>query len=348
MNWNLRETAVYSLSTKLLGLLLMNFRDEQPYLMDDLGGDFKLYVANHEFENKWARTIQNLDSTSLKTIETLKNRFLSLPNKREVHINSGYSFKYLFKKTPLKELLDIEKSKNLRRFINKAIKFWQFPGLDIEDSVFYYKHGLDRISSRSTEYLKGTDFLDIGSFHGDSAIALLEFEYRKIHCFDISSKSTERLEFNLNRIGLNPTKYNSILAKVGSINGSSMISNDTGKSNFSDTHHNEINKAVDYYVPNITIDDYCESNNLTPKLMKADVEGALMDVVLGAKHTIQKNRPILTLAIYHNPVEFFEVKPFLESIVDNYKFEIRKLTHRTGRNSSHIETFLIGTPIEIC
>ena len=47
--------------------------------------------------------------------------------------------------------------------------------------------------------------------------------------------------------------------------------------------------------------------------------------IKGAKNTIQKHRPVLCLAIYHSPQEFFEAKPLLEEFVENanYKLEIQ-------------------------
>lgn len=42
--------------------------------------------------------------------------------------------------------------------------------------------------------------------------------------------------------------------------------------------------------------------------------------------TIKRDRPVLSLSIYHNPKEFFEIKPALERIVKtlNYKITIEK------------------------
>lgn len=346
INW--RETRLYSLVTRCIGLILMEFRDNTSYITDDLGGDFKVYVNNIEFDKIWKKTTAGLGEDSINTITILKNRFKKFPSRSEIQLQTGYSIFYLFKNYGGFKKIGIEKSIDFYRFWRRIVKFWQLPGLEIEDSVFYYKHGLDKLNNKSKLYLRQADFLDIGSFQGDSAISLFDFDYKKIHCFDLSAFSLRKLESNLKRMSIPETRYCTILSKVGSQFGITRVLNDTGKSNLKEFDTpNKNRSSYQYELPEITIDKYCTDTNISPKLIKADVEGALMNVILGAKNTIIQNRPILTLAIYHNPIEFFEVKPLLESWVENYKFEIRKLTHRTGRNSCHIETFLIGIPGEL-
>ncbi|GAB7141350.1 hypothetical protein RsTz2092_13270 [Deferribacterales bacterium RsTz2092] len=62
--------------------------------------------------------------------------------------------------------------------------------------------------------------------------------------------------------------------------------------------------------------------------------------------TIQRFRPVLSLAIYHNPEEFFETKPLLEQIVKglNYTFKIQK--HSTYPLNIN-ETALFAYPQEL-
>jgi hypothetical protein len=102
-----------------------------------------------------------------------------------------------------------------------------------------------------------------------------------------------------------------------------------------------------YQIETMAIDDYFWNTPNLVKLFKADVEGALLDVILGSKRVISENKPILLLAVYHNPHEFFEVKNLIQSWDLNYKFMLKKLTHRRLRNAAHIETFLIGVPKEL-
>ena len=74
-----------------------------------------------------------------------------------------------------------------------------------------------------------------------------------------------------------------------------------------------------------------------------DIEGFGLAGVRGMVETLKKYRPVLSLAIYHNPDEFFKIKPFIASLNLNYRFAIRKFSH------THLmaETSLLAWPAEL-
>lgn len=59
-------------------------------------------------------------------------------------------------------------------------------------------------------------------------------------------------------------------------------------------------------------------------LIKLDTEGFETKIILGAKEIIKKNKPVLLIAIYHTPEDFFELKDILLSLNPDYKFMIRR------------------------
>lgn len=74
-----------------------------------------------------------------------------------------------------------------------------------------------------------------------------------------------------------------------------------------------------------TLDNFIkEKNILQVNLIKIDVEGEEQKVIQGAINTIAKHKPILAISIYHNPQDFFEIKPWIESIQPEYKFIVKK------------------------
>lgn len=88
-----------------------------------------------------------------------------------------------------------------------------------------------------------------------------------------------------------------------------------------------------------SIDDFIQQHNIQNLgLIHLDVEGLETSVIQGDKHTIQKYKPILLISIYHNPEDFFDLKPMLEAWDLGYNFKIRKL----ARN--RFELMLIGYP----
>lgn len=91
-------------------------------------------------------------------------------------------------------------------------------------------------------------------------------------------------------------------------------------------------------VPVVTLDDYCETNGIEKVgLIKLDIEGMEMFMLRGGRKIIERDRPTLLISIYHNPNDFFEIKPMIESWELEYKMTIRKPTN----GSIVAETLLI-------
>ena len=94
----------------------------------------------------------------------------------------------------------------------------------------------------------------------------------------------------------------------------------------------------------VTIDSEKEKFQFTAEFIKMDVEGFGWNVIKGAIKTIQEDRPVLSLGVYHNPEELFKIKPFLEENLPNYKFEFQ--LQQFSESEFHDMT-LIGYPKEI-
>ena len=69
-----------------------------------------------------------------------------------------------------------------------------------------------------------------------------------------------------------------------------------------------------FTVETITVDKYVQENNLNVGLIKVDVEGTEQRLLKGAIETIKSQKPILVFSIYHNPNDFFEIKPLIEKL----------------------------------
>ena len=57
-----------------------------------------------------------------------------------------------------------------------------------------------------------------------------------------------------------------------------------------------------------------------------DIEGAELDALKGAVHTIQTYRPKLAISIYHKPEDLVEIPLYLMEIMPDYQFYIRHYT----------------------
>ena len=61
-----------------------------------------------------------------------------------------------------------------------------------------------------------------------------------------------------------------------------------------------------------TVDAVVKERNLEVGLIKVDVEGFEPQVIQGALETIKSQKPVLVLATYHQPDEYYELKPYLD------------------------------------
>ena len=92
----------------------------------------------------------------------------------------------------------------------------------------------------------------------------------------------------------------------------------------------------------VTLDKFCEDRNISNiKLIKADVEGMGLDMLLGAENTIRGNRPVLSLSIYHNKEELFGIYQTLKTWNLGYHFIVKNLLHNIA------ELTLIAWPEEL-
>ena len=82
------------------------------------------------------------------------------------------------------------------------------------------------------------------------------------------------------------------------------------------------NENGDIILPIYSLDDYF-SNKAPFTLLKADVEGAEIGMLKGAKDIIRKNKPKLSLSIYHNLFDFVSMAEYIYSLVPDYRFYVR-------------------------
>ena len=59
-------------------------------------------------------------------------------------------------------------------------------------------------------------------------------------------------------------------------------------------------------------------------MIKLDTESCEADIIKGAVNVLRKDKPVLAIAMYHTPIDFFELKTQLENLNLGYKFMIRR------------------------
>jgi len=277
----------------------------------------------------------------------------------------------------LKENLDENSKKYVEFFIDSAIRMpsrytkdwkkmqiigdplsqWYYPTwlLDLyasykaKSKLYYFGHGLDIMPAKVKDYIENKIAFDLGSFDGGSALMLSKnYNFSHIHSFDISLINLEKIKTNLKN---NDNKKNIILHHLAlgdKVTTFEFEDNGEQWTNIKSTPKN--NKVI---VNQSTLDIFMEKyKDQQIGFIKMDIEGAEMDCLKGAKESIIKHRPILALSIYHSIDQFFNIKPFVESLNCNYKFIITQLRVNSYSTGSHeicpiLDTNLLAYPAEL-
>ena len=226
-------------------------------------------------------------------------------------------------------------------------------------SIQTNKYGLYALPDAAMQSINGRDIIDAGAFIGDNVwLFRKEFPQSHIYCFEpdprnfnyLKVMSAEDIESGMVKAfnqGLGEEKGKLHLSRIPEIpqaNPSSSFFYDFNVPQADDSAGTASSAAasdatgVDVEIT--TIDDLVAQNNLNIGLIKMDVEGFEPHIVRGALNTIRTQRPVLAICIYHTPEEFYELKPFLESLDFGYKFMIR----HTSVCSAMVEVVLLAYP----
>ena len=328
-------------------------------LPEDRGGNFKEYCFNENMPERVAALKKNLDEESLAVIDYCIEQMKyapgqSTPEKMKDVVVLANPKTY---RTPW----DNEYEKEFLRRYKELKRRYRLPiEVHIAD-VCMAHHGLIHLPQRVLDHIKGKDVVDGGAFIGDSALVFREYGPRKIYSFDISDENQELFEktMRLNEVPANEVEF--VPAGLGEKNEVHEFCYTGGAiSTLYSGDESRVGDSVASSTQVVSVDEFAAERNLHTGLIKLDIEGFESGAVRGAVDTIRRDRPILDIAIYHNPTDFFEIKPYLESLDLNYRWIIRRLcsssiTHIPSRHlgwwlchiTPFVETYLIGWPAEL-
>jgi FkbM family methyltransferase len=177
-----------------------------------------------------------------------------------------------------------------------------YPGPYLQES-FYFHHGLRFASVDVKDYVKNRDILDAGAYTGDSLIVLDQYTDKRIVSYEIAPKLFRSAQ--LAATGLANSKHTLIFEGLGDRSGVMNVSEGSARVTVNVT----------------TIDAEVERLNLTVGFIKADLEGAELKMLVGARKTLEAQHPILSIAIYHDET-LITVPKFVQSI-GGYRMEFR-------------------------
>ncbi|MDD3668892.1 MAG: FkbM family methyltransferase [Alphaproteobacteria bacterium] len=262
------------------------------------------YFLKNNMPEKIAKLKEGFDEESRSNIDRYLHRMLTLP---DFKISKNYRIRREFL-----ESFQTEREKDLTaQFFQNLPQYKTDVVLNKDEynpDTFLFHHGLYFQNDKLKKYIAGKDFIDGGAYIGDSAIMLNKhYNPKKVWSFEISKKNASLYKENLDNNNIAKDKYALVDMGLGKLKCSLLIDDIGGQgANILCQGDSEI-KITD-------IDSFVKENSLQVGFIKSDVEGVGLDALEGMAETIQKHRPVLCLAIYHNPTEFFDMPPRVREI----------------------------------
>ena len=165
-------------------------------------------------------------------------------------------------------------------------------------------------------------FIDGGAYTGDTIRELLKIvkkqkqKIKKIIAFEPNEMNYKMLQKNYGRL-----KHIELIKKGLSDKEGVLLFQEFG--NASKVTKNE--KEATTRIPVINIDNVPACKDAT--WIKMDIEGSELDALHGAKETILRNHPKLTICIYHSNEHMLGIAEYIHKIVPEYKLYIRHHTN---------------------
>lgn len=256
---------------------------------------------------------QGLDQRSCNTIELFVQRTLQAAP----FFNRDVGLEMMLKVSSIKNWFTDEEKRLWAEWLaveKDTLRKYQLDRMDI--SVGYMHHGLRFASENIKNYIQSKTFIDAGAYIGDSSLVLLEYQPLDIIAFEISEKNAESYLETMQKNSVDESKYTLVQKGLGA-EPHKIFYADTGEENTNLLVHGCSEVEI------MPLDAYLDGKNKQIGFIKADVEGAGLDMVKGMTETLKKDRPVLALAAYHSPDEFLKIKPFIKDLQLNYQFEFQ-------------------------
>jgi len=221
------------------------------------------------------------------------------------------------------DALEDEESRDIYAELTLCRMNGRYPEKRRVDRELYFT--LDRFRNANANEV----FVDCGAFVGDVVERYIWNKggaFGKIIAFEPDKGNYDALAYRVKRLKKEwNLKEDSIVleyAGIGEQNGEGVFVHDAvngglGSKYVADASEGDVSRIY-------SIDGYMTEPF---DFLKADIEGYEYQMLLGARESIRRYRPLLAVCIYHNAVDFYTILLLIKSIEPKYKFSLR---HHTG------------------
>lgn len=287
--------------------------------------------THNEFASEWCgedadywrryfALVDGLDGSSTEIVNTILSRLKYVFNSNNDEID-------FFTEEEKAEMEDIENKLLSKIFFLKeglyVYKNYYLPKNYYEPIAYYYGYYLNEFKNQ--ERIRKGNILDGGAYIGDTSVFFSKITTGKVFSWEPIDKNVNYIK---ETIRLNKANNIEVVNKaLGSKREMGIVSTNN-ESNLSTLMPYTNREYIEEKIIIQTIDDFVKERDETIDVIKLHVEGAEYNSVIGAKKTLERYRPILMIHIHHNPRDFFEIKPLIESLDLGYSFKIVKPINR--------------------
>ena len=214
-------------------------------------------------------------------------------------------------------LADDVSKETMEFYLRTIVLGEKYSGITIPEQYKYW--GMESEKEAFFKLSEEEVLLNVGAAMGDTVYQYLKCRnpYKKIIAVEASKEVYEKLKRNLGFLD------NDVLEKI---------------------------QADNYFLgrDGKTIDNLYSDEDIS--LINMDIEGAELSVLKTAVNIIRKNRPVLSICVYHKMEDLVEIPTWIRGNVDDYIFILRKYPSRWGVNRwnalDNIELVLYAIPKE--
>lgn len=179
--------------------------------------------------------------------------------------------------------------------------------------------GKDQYFCRSiVGLLKNEVVVDCGAFRGDTLASFLEHSkgrFAEYYAFEPDRNNFGKLAASVQQLapGVRDKVY---LLNMAILDRTRYVSFQAEAAQYS-----RVGGGNEVWVQGTSIDDFAFRK--APTFVKFDLEGQDLKALYGALVTIRQHRPILCVAIYHNPEDLLDIPQMLACALPGYRFYTR-------------------------
>lgn len=171
-------------------------------------------------------------------------------------------------------------------------------------------------------------FIDAGAYVGDTLerfIWMTSGVFARIYAFEPGKDQVKAMRQRVERLSREWAISDSAIicehAGLAEKSESLNIAKSDVLANMSFNRDGDIEGAQNESIGCYSLDSYLAGRPAT--FIKADIEGMELAMLHGAKETIRKYKPKMSLSIYHNPDHLFEIAEYVKYLVPDYQIAVR-------------------------